>query len=150
MFKNSKNLFLIVKIVAVFIIISLGIGLFVRLKLQPQQPKVQTVGQAERPVLREEAQKIKKGMTATDKKIGDLTILDNKTAKITYLISNDQFIVEIKEAPFEDGKKQIESWFINKGFTQGELCVLRISFGTSKTIKPNLTSSEILPLGCSN
>jgi len=102
----------------------------------------------ERATLSEKAQKIKKEVTQTDKESGDLILLDNDNLAIKYLISNKQFLVEIKKAPFEKGKKEAEEWFMGKGFTREDLCLLRINFGAQRTIKPSLSNSDMFPSGC--
>jgi hypothetical protein len=99
--------------------------------------------------LREEAQKIKAKLTQTDKKSGDLILLDNESQTIRYLILNDEFIVSVKKPPFEVVKKEVEDWFKKKGFTSQDICLLRISFVSSKTVKPNLSQKDIFPTGCS-
>lgn len=91
---------------------------------------------------------IKKLITKTDKKEGDLTS-DYQDFKVDYLISNDEYIVTVKTLPFSDSKKKAEAWFLNQGFESGDLCLLRISFVAAKEIAPSLTKEDIIPTGCS-
>ena len=98
--------------------------------------------------LRQEAIELKQRLTKTDKKVGDLILEDNSDFQITYLISNNQFIVEIKKSSFDESKQEAEQWFLNKGFLANELCSLRISFAVSRQIKPDFSGKDAVPTDC--
>lgn len=98
--------------------------------------------------LSKSAFELKKEITKTDRKSGDLILEENNDLKIIYLISNDLFIVSIKTSSYETAKQTAESWFLNKGFSKEDLCNLKLSFGASKDIKPDLTLEDIIPSGC--
>lgn len=93
----------------------------------------------------------KKELTKTDKTSGDLVLEENSDFQIIYLISNDQFMVFINKLPFAETKDKAQKWFTDKGFTQQDLCLLRISFSLSKEISKDtiLEEKDVVPSGCS-
>lgn len=117
-------------------------------KLQPKPQASPAPVRFEPKTLRKEAYQIKRELTKTDKTSGDLILADNSDFQIVYLISNDQFIVDLKNLSFQEGKKRAEEWFRNKGFLQEELCVLRISFAASKAVESDFSFQDTFPTGC--
>ena len=137
----SNRFYLTVTLVLVLAIV----GVVVLFLLRYKPPVFRQPSSTPAPAQRVEA--IKKLITKTDKKEGDLTS-DYKDFRVDYLISNDEYIVTIKTGPFKDFKKKAETWFLNQGFEPGDLCLLRISFVASKVVAPSLTREDILPTGC--
>jgi len=84
--------------------------------------------------LSRQAMELKEQITKTDKKVGDL-VSDYDDFTISYLISNDEYIVTIKNSPFKDSKKKAEDWFLNQGFARGDLCFLKITFVPVKNVE---------------
>ena len=129
------------------LIIIFGVAWFLGKKSLPlSQPNPSAV--VFPPTLSEKSVLLKKQITRSDKKAGDITS-DYPDFRIDYLITNDEFIVTIKTKPYEDFKKKAEDWFLNQGFAQSELCFLHITFVASKQISPDLTLEDALPTGCS-
>lgn len=91
---------------------------------------------------------LKKQLTKTDKKIGDLTLTDTDDFRIIYLIANDEFMIFIKNNPYQENKQKAQNWFIEKGFTQTDLCLFKIGFIASKEIKPDFAAADGVPDNC--
>jgi|SRR3989344_5071398 len=96
--------------------------------------------------LSQSGQAVKSQITKTDKTEGDLTT-DYPEFTVDYLISNDRYIVTIKQNPFSEMKKKAENWFISQGFSQQDLCVLKISFYPAKGIEIS-NEDDTKPSGC--
>ena len=99
-------------------------------------------------VLGKESTAIKSRLTKTDKKSGDLILEQSSEFEISYLISNDQFIITIKTTPYGDVKKKAEKWFTDKGLSAGDLCLLRITFVSPKDLNVVFTPESVAPSGC--
>ena len=144
--KTTKKYFwvFIVLVIAIFLITGTGILFFIsRQNNKLPIPKSGISG-----ALSEKAVEIKKEITKTNKTSGDLIVENNPDFNITYLISNDQFMVTIKNSSYDETKNAVEKWFLNQGFTQQELCLLRLSFSASKQIKPDFSGDDAVPKGC--
>lgn len=99
-------------------------------------------------VLSARALEIKKTLTKTDRKIGDLVLANKPEFEITYLIYNQRFSLEIKKAPFDNNKEKAETWFKDQGFNSDDLCLLRISFIAKKEVRETLLPTDVVPTGC--
>lgn len=102
------------------------------------------------PSLESNSLDIKKRLTATDQKVGDLRLEGNENFKIDYLISNDEFYVAILKPGFKGFKQEAINWFLEKGFKQEDLCVLKINFAVNKEIaeSENLNIGDLTVEGC--
>lgn len=140
------------KIILILVLILVfGVGLwfvYYNRQFQLRPPTLPTPTPEIQTTLRQEGYEIKNQLTKTDKKIGDLTLENNADFKIDYLISNDQFIVTIKNPSYSLAKQKAETWFTDKGFLPGELCVLKLSFAASKEIKPDFSQKDAVPQNC--
>lgn len=92
----------------------------------------------------QEAKDLKAKLVKTDKYVGDLTLVDEAKFKVEYLISNEKFLVTVKEAPYVASKKAAEEWFINQGFVDFDLCTLQISFVSAKGVVDNLEARDMV------
>lgn len=92
----------------------------------------------------EEAKNLKAKLVKTDKYVGVLTVVEEPKFKVDYLISNEEFMVTIKESPFVDSKKAAQEWFMNQGFEDFDLCTLQISFVPVKGIVDNLEARDMV------
>jgi hypothetical protein len=135
------TLLLIVVVIAGFIFIQSG-------RKSTKKLKPTSTPTTSASFLSNKAKDLKEELTKTDKKIGDLILAENDQFKVTYLISNDQFIVTVKKNPFVDNKKAAEKWFLSKGFKQGDLCFFRINFGPSKEVTYTMSAADTVPTGC--
>lgn len=144
-----SNKVLLVLTTILILIIAAGTWLLISPKNKPPSapPALPQIGQ-EPKLLSVAGTKIKRELTKTAKITGDLILADNPEFKITYLIYNDQFIVNVKAKPFATSKAQAEKWFADKGFGTGDLCLLKITFAASKEIKPDFASQDAVPSGC--
>lgn len=135
-------------IVAVLLLVGLILVFQISKTPKVDKPKPSSTPTKETAFLTKKAQSIKEELTKTDKKVGDLLLEENDKFKVTYLISNDQFIVTIKVDPFADNKKVAEQWFLSKGFKQIDLCFFRINFVPSKKVQYQLSAADTVPTGC--
>lgn len=138
-------------IVVVLLIVFLGGLLLSKKSLNDFNKKAlpsPTPARFEPKTLRKEAYDIKHRITKTDKKSGDLVVEDNSSFTITYLISNDEFIVDIETTSYDLSKQKAEKWFRDKGFSAEELCLLGISFVATKELKPDFSFKDVVPTGC--
>jgi len=80
---------------------------------------------------------------------GDLLLAITSMYKIEYITSPDMFIVTILNTPIETAKSEAEKWFLNKGFTAGDLCNLGLRFTLDYTlIKDYKAGFNNKPTGC--
>lgn len=142
--KKHNKLYLLLTLILILI---LGIsGWYLYKGNLPFIAKPKT-NQTKTAILSPKAQEIKKVITKTDKKVGDL-VSDYKEYRINYLISNDQYIVIIKEEPFTESKKKAENWFLGQGFKQEDLCALKILFTAAPGINGGNSTKDASPTGC--
>jgi len=134
---------LLVLVILVIVIFTLSTERF-KLRQKTEKPTPSPVAK----ILSQKSQELKLRLTKTDKKSGDLILEDNPEFKIIYLISNDQFMVFVKKAPYEDIKRKAEVWFGNYGFEPFDLCLLKVSFTTSKAVKSDFSIRDAVPTGC--
>ena len=92
----------------------------------------------------QEAKDLKAKLVKTDKYVGDLSLADEPKFKVEYLISNEKFIVTVKESPYAVSKKAAEDWFMNQGFVDFDLCTMQISFVPAKGIGDKLEAGDIV------
>jgi len=80
---------------------------------------------------------------------GDLLLYQSETYSIEYIPSPNVFFVKILKDPAQTAKKNAQSWFLNFGLAQSDLCDLPVRFILStrelRETNPNFTS---LPDGC--
>lgn len=138
-----QMLLLIMVIGGAWLLLSKGFG---KLQPKPQAPSVPV--RFEPKTLRKEAYQIKQELTRTNKTSGDLILEDNSDFRVTYLISNDEFIVDIKTTSYDLSKQKAEKWFRDKGFSAEELCILGISFVATKELKPDFSFKDATPADC--
>jgi hypothetical protein len=143
---------MIKKISLVIVIIIIAVGVYALLVLF--QDKGDGTGQTSQasptpfPTLRPQAVKLKKELTKTDKVSGNLDFETGPDFEVTYLISNDQFLVRINKTPYPETKKKAEEWFAGKGFSPTDLCELYITFVAAINITESGGSYNPLPSGC--
>ena len=92
----------------------------------------------------QEAKDLKATLVKTDKYVGDLTLVDEAKFKVEYLISNEEFMVTVKESPYITSKKAAEGWFINQGFVDFDLCTLDITFVPAKGVTDTLEARDMV------
>lgn len=139
-------------ILTIVLILIIGIGawfLVGKKVLAPPVPPVQPTAEiTETQILSLEATKLKRDLVRTDKQTGDLALESNADFEIKYLIYNDQFIVTVKNEPFDNFKSTAQQWFLDKGFDAEDLCLLNITFTASREVKPDFSQEDAIPTGC--
>lgn len=138
-------------LIFVFILITVALWFLISQKGKPRQTEPEPTPPSphiEVKTLGANALKLKKQLTQTEKASGDLVLVKNSGFEIRYLISNDQFIVLVNNAPFETSKQKAQNWFSDRGFAAVDLCLLKISFAAPKEIKPDFSTEDALPAGC--
>lgn len=92
----------------------------------------------------QEAKDLKAKLVKTDKYVGDLTIVDEPKFKVEYLISNEKFLVTVKESPYDVSKQAAEEWFMRQGFVEFDLCTLDVTFVSAKGVVDKLEARDMV------
>ena len=72
---------------------------------------------------------------------------DSDNYKITYLVTNNQYIVTIKKAPV-DAAKQAAIQEIKKNLGVSDICTIRVNFVPTKEIRPLFKLGDAKPSEC--
>lgn len=96
-----------------------------------QNPDVaKLVGKGE--TLDPDIQKLRDGLIKPENIIennnGDLLLVLTDDYRIEYIPSPDIFIATLQKEPVENNRKKAEKWFLDKGFSQENLCNLGLQF----------------------
>jgi hypothetical protein len=76
-------------------------------------------------------------LTVTERVSGDLILERNERFEIVWMISNRGLMIRVIEPPYDEGRRAVTQWFLDKGFTQEELCALNLKFYPTKQADPN-------------
>jgi hypothetical protein len=92
-------------------------------------------------------------LTATDRPSGDLVLVRNERFEIVWMIYNRQLVIKVFQPPYEEGRQAVTQWFLDKGFTQEELCALgefgRIGiYPTQDAVPGDQFPGDTGPTGC--
>lgn len=81
---------------------------------------------------------------------GDLLLVKTNDYLIQYITSPDIFIVTLLKEPVEENRKIAEKWFLDKGFSQENLCNLGLHFilHSSLTQEYKAKGFSSRPSGC--
>lgn len=68
---------------------------------------------------------------------------------IEYVVEQDAFVVTIHGQPYDIHKAEAEAWFLGKGLTAQDLCILPVVFGATYLATEDMADiSFLFPTGC--
>lgn len=71
---------------------------------------------------------------------GDKYLVQSREFTVIYVPGPDQFYIQINNQPAADNKTKAQQWFLDKGFTNQDLCGLGLHF---QLATPEVTQKEI-------
>ncbi len=92
----------------------------------------------------QEAKDLKAKLTKTDRYTGTINLADQPEFSVEYDIVKDNFLVNVKEAPYSTSKVKAQDWFVAQGFAGFDLCTLKITFIPVREIGANLTNADLV------
>lgn len=92
----------------------------------------------------QQAKDLKSKLTKTDRYTGTINLADQPEFSVEYDIVKDNFLVNVKAAPYSSSKIKAQDWFIAQGFAGFDLCTLKITFVPVREIGANLTNADLV------